>query len=173
MKLIKISFCACLMFLFFGPSYAFAQKSQLSLSCLFQWKDMVQNVTQVKIAPEIQNSPTYPFKNPKEFYGNLPDKCLSKLKISSKLLHIIMDGDDLMKIVIILKGGKNPSLIQYFEQEEQNRIDHDFTEDGIAISNLLVQLDKAYVFEYTLELYGDDKFKEELVYRSNKMSEYE
>jgi len=173
MRFKKITSFLIAVTLLFISSYGFAEKSQLSLSCLFQWKDMVQNVTQVKIAPEIQNSPTYPFKNPREYYGNLPEKCLSKLKFSSKLLHIIMDGDDLMKIAIILKGGRKPGLIEYFGQEEQNRIDHDFTEDGLAISNLLVQLDKTYAFEYTLELYEDDKFREELVYRSNKMSQYE
>jgi hypothetical protein len=146
---------------------------QLSLSCLFKWKELPQNVLQVKISPEIQDSPIYPFKNPKEFYGDLPNNCLSKLKIKEKKLRILMDGDKLMKMTILLKGDNEPALLKNFEQKEQNRIDRQFMESGIAFSSLNVQLDKVYEFEYSLELYDEGKFMEQLSFSNNEMAQFE
>lgn len=147
--------------------------NQIGLSCLFKWKELPQNVPLVKISPEIQDSPSYPFTNPKEFYGDLPNNCLSKLKIKEKKLRILMDGDELMKIVISLKSDNLPSLLDYFNQEELVRIDNDFKDDGTAFSGLSIKLDKEYYFEYFLQLYADNKFVEVLTFSSTKMSKYE
>lgn len=147
--------------------------NQIGLSCLFKWKELPQNVPLVKISPEIQDSPSYPFTNPKEFYGDLPNNCLSKLKIKEKKLRILMDGDKLMKMTILLKGDNEPALLKNFEQKEQNRIDRQFMESGIAFSSLSVQLDKVYEFEYSLELYGEGMFMEQLSFSNNEMAQFE
>ena len=84
-----------------------------------------------------------------------------------------MDGDKLMKMTILLKGDNEPALLKNFEQKEQNRIDRQFMESGIAFSSLSVQIDKVYEFEYSLELYDEGKFMEQLSFSNNEMAQFE
>jgi len=152
--------------------------NQIGLSCLFKWKELPQNVPLVKISPEIKDSPSYPFTNPKEFYGDLPNNCLTKKKFYSKKIRIIMDDKKLMKISIVFIGDQNNNLVNFFDKDEQSRIDHDFRDDGRAFSEIKVLMDKSYNFEYLIELYAknkdeEDKIKETLTFYSEEMFNYE
>ena len=46
-------------------------------------------------------------------------------------------------------------------------------ESGIAFSSLSVQLDKVYEFEYSLELYDEAKFMEQLTFSNIEMAQFE
>lgn len=159
-----------LFFLFFN-SHLYAQDS-LQLSCLFNWRNLAQPVNAVEVHPGIENTPTYSLKTPREYNGNLPDPCSSALKSNKHKLRIIMDDRKLLKMSLEFVNPK-PILISKFKQLEQLRIEKELKKNGIAFSNLDIKMEKVRPFEYSIQFFEDDKVKEELIYRSEAMHQYE
>ena len=83
-----------------------------------------------------------------------------------------MDDRKLLKMSLEFVNPK-PILISKFKQLEQLRIEKELKKNGIAFSNLDIKMEKVRPFEYSIQFFEDDKVKEELIYRSEAMYEYE